>query len=47
MMKYIGIVFDLFGTLIDDVVGPQNAEVIMRMASVLSTPTDDFHRIIL
>lgn len=43
-MKYTGIIFDLFGTLIGDLAGPQYTDVLMRMASVLSIPTDDFHQ---
>ena len=40
-MKYTGIIFDLFGTLVGDVAGPPGADTQRRMASVLSVPSDD------
>lgn len=44
-MKYKAIIFDLFGTLVSDLGGPQYDDILKRVASILSVPTDDFRRI--
>ena len=43
-MKYAAVIFDLFGTLVGDLVGPRYTDVLMRIASVLSLPANDFRR---
>jgi len=43
-MKYQAIIFDLFGTLVEDIIGPPYTDLIMRIASVLSVPADDFRQ---
>ena len=40
--KYAGIIFNLFGTLIGDLAGPQYTNVLTHIASALSLPADDF-----
>ena len=44
-MKYEAVIFDLYGTLIDNLTGPPYREIITRMSSILSVPVDDFHRL--
>lgn len=41
-MKYRAVIFDLFGTLVCDLVGPKYTDTLTRMATVLSIPADDF-----
>jgi len=43
-MKYQAVIFDLFGTLVGNLYGPQYNDILMRMASVLSVPSNDFLR---
>ena len=43
-MKYKAVIFDLFGTLVEDIIGPPYTDLVMRIASVLSVPADDFHQ---
>jgi putative hydrolase of the HAD superfamily len=44
-MKYRAVIFDLFGTLVDDLGGPEYLDVFARMASVLSVKDDDLRRL--
>lgn len=39
-MRYEAVIFDLFGTLVDDLVGPRYSDVFTRIASALSVPYD-------
>jgi putative hydrolase of the HAD superfamily len=41
-MKYIAVIFDLFGTLIYKLSLRESTSVLRQMASVLSAPSDDF-----
>jgi HAD superfamily hydrolase (TIGR01509 family) len=41
-VKYKAVIFDLFGTLVCDLVGPKYTDTLTRMARVLSIPADDF-----
>ncbi len=41
-MKYQAVIFDLFGTLIDNFSLREHQSVLAQMASVLSAPSDDF-----
>jgi len=41
-MKYKAVIFDLFGTLVCDLIGPKYTDTLVRMATVLSVPADDF-----
>jgi putative hydrolase of the HAD superfamily len=41
-MKYKAVVFDLFGTLVCDLVRPEYTDNLTRMAEILSAPADDF-----
>lgn len=41
-MKYAAVVFDLFGTLVDNFSLREIRGVLMRMASIVSAPSDDF-----
>lgn len=41
-MKYQAVIFDLFGTLVGDLIGPQYTDVLISIATVLSVPADDF-----
>ncbi len=41
-MKYKAVIFDLFGTLVGDIVGPPAMDVRVRMAATLSIPVNDF-----
>lgn len=41
-MKYTAVIFDLFGTLIDNFSSEEYRRVLAEMASVLSAPPDDF-----
>ena len=41
-MEYRAVIFDLFGTLVCDLVGPKYTDTLTRMATVLSIPADDF-----
>jgi putative hydrolase of the HAD superfamily len=43
-MKYKAVVFDLFGTLVCDLVRPEYTDNLTRMAEALSAPADDFIR---
>lgn len=41
-MKYKAVIFDLFGTLVCDIVGLRYTDTLVRIAKVLSVPADDF-----
>ena len=41
-MKYNAVIFDLFGTLVDNYPLSESNDVLRQMASVLSVPSDDF-----
>ena len=41
-MKYQAVIFDLFGTLIDNFSNQSNMKILSEMASVLSLPSSDF-----
>lgn len=41
-MKYKAVIFDLFGTLVCDLIGPKYTDVLVEIATVLSVPVDDF-----
>jgi FMN phosphatase YigB (HAD superfamily) len=41
-MKYQAVIFDLFGTLIDNFSNQSNQKILTEMALVLSLPADDF-----
>jgi putative hydrolase of the HAD superfamily len=41
-MKYKAVIFDLFGTLIDNFSDQNNQQILTEMALVLSLPVDDF-----
>jgi putative hydrolase of the HAD superfamily len=43
-MKYLAVIFDLFGTLADNFSTREYEEALVQMASVLSIPPDDFKR---
>ena len=43
-MKYKAVIFDLFGTLVEDIVGSSYTDLVVRIASVLSVPADDFRQ---
>jgi putative hydrolase of the HAD superfamily len=43
-MKYMAVIFDLFGTLADNFSSREYEEALIRMSSVLSLPPDDFKR---
>jgi putative hydrolase of the HAD superfamily len=43
-MKYAAVIFDLFGTLVEDIIGPPYVDLVVRIASVLSMPADDFNQ---
>ncbi|UCB43124.1 MAG: HAD family hydrolase [Dehalococcoidales bacterium] len=44
-MKYTAVIFDLFGTLIDNFSDEEYRKVLAEMASVLSAPSDDFENL--
>ena len=44
-MKYEAVIFDLFGTLIENYTIEQHEGVLRQMASVLSAPSEDFVRL--
>lgn len=44
-MKYKAVIFDLFGTLIENYTVERHESVLRQMASVLSTPSEDFVRL--
>jgi putative hydrolase of the HAD superfamily len=44
-MKYSAVIFDLFGTIVDDLTGPPYDRAVQQMASVLSADNDDFKRL--
>jgi len=41
-MKYKAVIFDLFGTLIDNLSFQEHKSVLMQMASIVSAPPDEF-----
>jgi len=43
-VKYGAVIFDLFGTLVGDIVGPPAMRVRESMAGAISVPTRDFNR---
>jgi putative hydrolase of the HAD superfamily len=43
-MRYLAVIFDLFGTLADNFSKREYEEALVQMASVLSIPSDDFIR---
>jgi len=44
-MKYKAVLFDLFGTLVENFNGSEYENVLMKMASVVSVPKADFQRL--
>jgi len=44
LMKYKAIIFDLFGTLVEDIIDPPYTDLVVHIASVLSVPADDFRQ---
>jgi putative hydrolase of the HAD superfamily len=44
-MKYKAVVFDLFGTLVNDLAGPEYEIILGRMASMLGVSASDFRRL--
>lgn len=44
-MKYKAVIFDLFGTLVDDLAGPGYEDILGQMASVLCVSASDFRRL--
>ena len=44
-MKYSAVIFDLFGTLVNDITGPPYDRAIKQMALVLSISSDDLSRL--
>jgi putative hydrolase of the HAD superfamily len=44
-MRYRAVIFDLFGTLVDDLGGTRSSDVFARMASALSVSIDDLGRL--
>ncbi|HEY33123.1 MAG TPA: HAD family hydrolase [Dehalococcoidia bacterium] len=44
-MKYPAVIFDLFGTLVNDLAGPEYEIVLRQMASLLSMPPDKFRQL--
>ncbi len=44
-MKYAAVIFDLFGTLVDNFSQQEHESVLAEMASVLGAPPDDFIRL--
>ena len=44
-MKYVAVIFDLFGTLVDSFSLREHESVLTDMASVLFAPSDDFIRL--
>ena len=44
-MKYAAVIFDLFGTLVDNFSAREYESVLMQMASVLAVPYDDLARL--
>ncbi len=44
-MKYAAVIFDLFGTLVDDYSGPEYEVVLGQMASTLGVSYSDFRRL--
>jgi len=43
-MKYQAVIFDLFGTLVGNLYGPQYNDILRRIALILSVPSKDFLR---
>ena len=44
-MKYKAVIFDLYGTLVDNFSARAHEEVLRRMASIIGAPPDDFVRL--
>ena len=44
-MKYLAVIFDLFGTLVDNFSSRGYEDALIQMASVLSLPPDEFSRV--
>lgn len=44
-MKYKAVIFDLFGTLIDNYSNESNMKLLAEMASILSLPINDFSKL--
>ena len=44
-MKYLAVIFDLFGTLVDNFSSREYEDALIQMASVLSLPPDEFSRV--
>jgi putative hydrolase of the HAD superfamily len=44
-MKYRAVIFDLFGTLVDNFSLREQQDILARMASILSAPADEFMRL--
>ena len=41
-VRYVAVIFDLFGTLVPNMVLSEHRAVLVRMAHALSAPPDDF-----
>lgn len=44
-MKYSAVIFDLFGTIVEDITGPPYDQAITGMASILSVDAGDFNQL--
>jgi len=44
-MKYKAVIFDLFGTLIENLSLPEYQSVLAEMAAILNAPAEDFYRL--
>jgi hypothetical protein len=44
-MSYTAVIFDLFGTLVNDIAGPPYDLAAKQMASILSVPLEEFNRL--
>ncbi len=44
-MKYQAVIFDLYGTLVDNLTVPEHQKVLANMAAVLKVPHDDFSKL--
>ena len=44
-MRYSAVIFDLFGTLVNDITGPPYDHAVNQMALTLSISSDDFSRL--
>lgn len=44
-MKYYAVIFDLFGTLVDNYLGPEYGEAQAKIAALLGVPLDELQRV--